>query len=390
MTQGTPPNAPPPARRTPPPALVTTWSGRASWRQRYGALRERAAANSVMWWALQVVEGLAIGLSLALLGVVWLLVVGLTANLEWLGRLGIALIIGGVIVFVRYLAAPITARWIVVVPPRWYYAVEDGQTTFEYLEPGRMIVPWRWNARAVPYVNFNAIQLSVRIENALNSAELPVDLDVALSILFNPVYADESLYETLRDFTRQEQFEALIADSVRDAVYEHLARLRLIGGDPVPLDVKTLEAVIAEELAPYEAYGLALAAERPVTVTVIAPPAARDAYQAIWAQGAQRRSQPEILREIEQIASDLGAPFDEVLQLFFLLQRGMPPRAIRQAQAAVEATPAAPPQPPAEPSGAEQWVAPRAVDDPNYTPDPFALRRERKQQRREAQRSRRA
>ncbi|MCZ2096207.1 MAG: hypothetical protein LC121_08090 [Anaerolineae bacterium] len=396
MTQGSSTPRPDPARRTPPPLLAASWSGRAGWRQRYTALRARASANSVMWWALQVVEGLVIGLGLALLGVVWLLVVGLAANLEWLGRLGIALIIGGVIVFVRYLAAPLTARWIVAVPPRWYYAVEDGQTTFEYLEPGRMIVPWRWNARAVPYVNFNSLQLSVRVENVLDSEELPVALDVALSMLFNPTYADESLYDTLRDYTRQEQFEALLADSVRDIVYEHLARLRLIGGDPVPLDVKTLESVIVEELAPYEAYGLVPAAERPVTVTVIAPPAVRDAYQAIWTQGAQTRSQSEILREIEHVADDLDVPFDEALQLFFLLQRGMPPpRSIRQTQTAAEVTPSAPPQPPAEavpaePPLAEQWVAPRAVDDPDYTPDPFALRRERKQQRRDARRSRRA
>jgi len=183
---------------------------------------------------------------------------------------------------------------------------------------------------------------------------------------------------------------------VRDIVYEHLARLRLIGGDPVPLDVKTLESVIVEELAPYEAYGLVPAAERPVTVTVIAPPAVRDAYQAIWTQGAQTRSQSEILREIEHVADDLDVPFDEALQLFFLLQRGMPPpRSIRQTQTAAEVTPSAPPQPPAEagpaePPLAEQWVAPRAVDDPDYTPDPFALRRERKQQRRDARRSRRA
>lgn len=396
MAQSPSPDLPGPNRRTPPPAFAASWSGRASWRQRYIAVRERAAANSVVWWALQVVEGLVIGLGLVLLGVMWLLVVGLAANLEWLGRLGIALIIAGVIVFVRYLAAPIAARWIVAVPPRWYYAVEDGQTTFEYLEPGRMIVPWRWGARAVPYVNFNSLQLAVRVGNVLDSEELPVALDVALSMLFNPTYADESLYNTLRDYTRQEQFEALLAESVRDIVYEHLARLRLIGGDPVPLDVKTLESVIVEELAPYEAYGLAPAAERPVTVRVIAPPAVRDAYQAIWTQGAQTRSQSEILREIEHVAGDLDVPFDEALQLFFLLQRGAPPpRTARQMQTVAEAAPTGPPHPPAEPPPAEpppaeQWVAPRAVDDPAYTPDPFALRRERKQQRREARRSRRA
>ncbi|NLE50649.1 MAG: hypothetical protein GX613_04525, partial [Chloroflexi bacterium] len=139
------------------------------------------------------------------------------------------------------------------------------------------------------------------------------------------------------------------------------------------------------------------AAERPVTVTVIAPPAVRDAYQAIWTQPVQGRSQSEILREIEHVADDLEVPFDEALQLFFLLQRGMPPpRAIRQTQQAAQAPPAeSPAEPPvepvpAEPAPAAQWVPPRAVDDPNYTPDPFALRRERKRERSAGRRSRRA
>jgi len=179
---------------------------------------------------------------------------------------------------------------------------------------------------------------------------------------------------------------------VRDAVYEHLSRLRLIGGDPVPLDVKTLEAVIVDELAPYEAYGLMPAAERPVTVTVIAPPAVWNAYQAIWTQPVQDRSQAEILREIEHVADDLDVPFDEALQLFFLLQRGMPPRATRPPQPAAQIPAAETAAPTAEsaPAPATQWIPPRAVDDPTYTPDPFALRRERKRERSASRRSRRA
>lgn len=400
MTQGSPANRPRSDLQSTPPVYDARWVGRASWRQRVGVLRERAAANSIMWWALLVVEGLVIGLGLVLLGVIWLLVVGVAADLEWLSRLGIALIVAGMIVFLRYLAAPITARWIVNVPLGWYYVVEDGNTTYEYLEPGRMIVPWRWNARVHPYVDFNTLHLTVRVENVMDSADLPIDLDIALALSFNPTYADESVYETLRGFTHEDQFEALIADTVRDTVYEHLSRLRLIAGDPVPLDVKSLETVIVEGLAEFEAYGIVPAAERPVTVTVIAPPAVREAYQAIWTQSAQGRSETEILRQIEHVASDLDVPFDEALQLYFLLKRGMPPpRSMRETQAAAQVEAGNPAEAPAEPAPeeppSEKWVPPRAVDDPNYAPDPFALRRERKRSResrtsRRSRRSRRA
>mgnify|MGYP000973463188 CR=1 FL=1 len=61
-----------------------------------------------------------------------------------------------------------------------------------------------------------------------------------------------------------EEFEALIADTVRDTVYEHLSRLRLIAGDPVPLDVRSLETVIVEGLGEFEAYGIVPAAEHTV------------------------------------------------------------------------------------------------------------------------------
>lgn len=386
MTHGSPSNRPGSETRTLPPSLMgARWSGRAGWLHRYAMLRDRAGANSLTWWAWMVAQGLAFGLALGLFGLLWYLLVAVGANLLWLGRLGIALIVGGVIVFVRYLAAPLTARWIVSVPPRWYFAVEDGATTYDYLEPGRMIVPWRWNARAVPYVDFNTVEVIERVENVLDSDELPVDLEVSVSLYFNPTYADETHFNTLRQYTRQEQFEALVGESVRDVVYEHLARLRLIGGDPVPLDVKTLESVIEDELAAYEAYGLLPASDRPVTVVVSAPPSVLAAYQALWTAGAQGRSQAEILREIEHVAADLDVPFDEALQLFLLLQRGVAPlRSIRETPAA--GTAPAPAEPTIETAQAtapqEKWVASRAVDDPNYTPDPFAVRRERKRERR--------
>src|SRR5690606_3453607 len=111
-------------------------------------------------------------------------------------------------------------------------------------------------------------------------------------------------------------------------------------------------------------------------------PTRRSSDLAIWTQSVQGRSETEILRQIEHVAGDLEVPFDEALQLYFLLQRGLPPpRSMRETQAAapVEAddTDEVPVEPAPEEPSAEKWVPPRAVDDPNYAPDPFALRRER-------------
>jgi len=69
---------------------------------------------------------------------------------------------------------------------------------------------------------------------------------------------------------------------------------------------------------------------------------------------------------------------------------------MRETQAAAQVEAGNPAEAPAEPAPeeppSEKWVPPRAVDDPNYAPDPFALRRERKRSResRTSRRSRRA
>jgi hypothetical protein len=85
---------------------------------------------------------------------------------------------------------------------------------------------------------------------------------------FNPVQADPRLYARLRAMTTKEEFQRMIAREARDVVRKYLA--------PLPLDEKVsalrhpdlLENMVIEHLERQAAMGLTLASSRPVMVYV--------------------------------------------------------------------------------------------------------------------------
>lgn len=396
---------------------------RSAWNNYFG-LRNRARNNSMSWWALKLVQGFLFGGGIIVFGtLLWTLNEVFDGGV-CLARLGLGVILAGIFVFLRYAAAPITCRWIVTVPENWYYVVEDGDGyTIEYLGTGRMIVPWRWNSRVREYVDFSSVTINEVVEDVLDSDALPVDIGVSVQMSFNPVDADPNLYATLRKLRSQEQFQALIARDVRDIVRKHLNTLASVQGRGLLQNVQSLEAVIADQLEGRAALGLTPATTRPVTVHVRAPQKVKDAYQSLWARAARVREESQTLKDIKDMAADLGVPFDEAFQLFYIMQRGgtPPPSTLRQSRREtdhgiqqpvyivqqapeqnLEMPPLIPQTPVTETIEHDAIVVdehptmktqeheippeiPRIIQDAEQAPDPFDVRRRRKESRRRSE-----
>ncbi|MBN1680252.1 MAG: hypothetical protein JW966_08160 [Anaerolineae bacterium] len=406
----------------PPPAGT---GGPFGW-SNYSSLRRRARFDSMAWWQLKTIQGALLGGGPLVFGLLLWTIAWLTGAESWLRLLGLGIGIVGALVALRYLAAPLTCRWIVSVPENWYAVVEDSDGyTLEYLEPGRMIVPWRWGSVIRRYVDFNSIVVNDLVEDVLDSQSLPVDIDVSLLMAFNPVSADPPMYAALRQMTTPEQFQAMIARDVRDIVRKHLNTLAPVQGQSMLHNVESLETVITEQIAGRAAMGLTPASTRPVTVHVRAPQKVKEAYQSLWARAARVREESQTLMDIKELARDLGLPFNEAFQLFYIMQRGAPPsrRTTRRAQQALDeppvvvfqttaprdidkpveaaALPAAAlpletsePGPPAgeieKPAAADgpsliSDGTSHIIEDPQRAPDPFDLRRQRKSRRRSDQ-----
>lgn len=367
---------------------------------RYGVLRRRARVNSMAWWGLKLVQGLILGGCLIMLGGA-LAVVGLASETGWLSVLGVGCALAGVLLALRGLAAPLIQRWIVSVPENWYYVVEDGDGyTVEYLQPGRMIVPWRASSTIHPYVDFASVVINEVVEDVLDSDALPVDLEVSVLMTFNPTQADPGLFASLRKMTHPDQFRTMLARDLRDIVRKHVTALEPVGGQGLLPNVQTLESVIAEQLEETRSImGLRPAEDRPVTVHVRAPKQVKEAYQSLWARAARVREESQTLLDIKRLAGELGLPFDDAFQLFYIMQRGTSPASSsrRYSRAGVDTQPVVvvhtsdtpPPAPAAqtaehaavspEPDAPPDEAAPpRVIRDAEHAPDPFDLRRQRK------------
>jgi len=124
----------------------------------------------------------------------------------------------------------------------------------------------------------------------------------------------------------------------------------------------------------------------------------KEAYQSLWARSARVREEAQTLLDIKQLARELGLTYEEAFQLFYIMQRGAPParsagRSVRREEPGLpplvvfrSAEPPAPEPPPEETAPEEIPPAPRemprVIDDPLRAPDPFDVRRQRRDQRR--------
>jgi hypothetical protein len=259
----TPPYSPPP-----PPPKGLLGRGRLALRN-YGGLRQQARADSVAWWGYKFVQGLLFGGGPFAIGVLLVALSALLGGVGCLSGMGVVLVAAGLLVLLRYVLAPATCHWIVTVPENKYWVVEDRDGyTLEYLPPGRMIVPWRWNSKVRNYVDFNTVTITGIVDDVLSVGAPRVDVEVSVVMAFNPVEADPEQYALLRAMDSREKFEAMLARDVHGIIRRSLNRLPPGQQQDVLRRPEKLEDMIAEQLERHEALGLFLASGRPVTVAV--------------------------------------------------------------------------------------------------------------------------
>jgi hypothetical protein len=237
--------------------------------KQYRDLRRQARANSMSWWMVKAVQGIIMGCFPFVLGIMLVVVYTLVGGSVWLSMAGMGMVLGGLAIIGWYVAAPATCKWIVTVPENRYWVVEDGNGhTAEYLPPGRLIVPFRMNSRVHDYVDFHTIIVRELYEDVLRGSGRKVDLEVNVVLAFNPTEADPRLYARLRTLTRREQFEDLVANTIRDSVSRYFTRLSPEFWHSALRDPKILEEQITDQLVELESMGLLLASSQPVTVFV--------------------------------------------------------------------------------------------------------------------------
>lgn len=361
---------------TPPytaPTAPSRGRGGTAW-QRYRGLRKRARADSMSWWAMKALQGLLIGGVPLALGIALIVADRLTSAASLSSWIGFALLLTGLLIILRYALAPATCKWIVSVPENRFCVIEDTEGyTSEYLEPGRWIVTWRWNAKVRDYVDFNAVTTTTPITNVLGGNGPAVDMDVTVVMAFNPAEAEAHTYAQLRQMTTRAQFETVIAQDVRDIVHKYF---RLLTPDQQRSALRSLHALeeyLTEQLGHYRTLGLSLASSRPVMVHTHNPPAALAPYPAPvydpWVHpnpytqpDGYYAAPPLVARPYTPLPPDPG-----------LTQRPIDPPAAEPAPPpAVDAPKPAPPEP------APPAADPPPLKDADHVHDPLTLRRRRR------------
>lgn len=265
----TPPVSPPlPPRRGVFARLKQAW-------RVYRGLDQRARADSMVWWGVRFIQGLAFGGGLFLVGVLTVTAAALFGHSTCVTGIGIALMLIGLVTLLYYAAAPVTCRWIVAVPENHYWVVEDANgLTIAFLPPGRRAVPWQRAIRVQDYADFRWFKVSQVIENVLPGGGSPIDLEIVAVINFNPAEADPEQYGPLREFVSREQFEVTFTHEIQGIVRYHLSHLSLAEQQQLIRSPRQVETLIAQELAIYSDMGLTLASSRPVSVFVrgVLPP----------------------------------------------------------------------------------------------------------------------
>lgn len=264
----TPPYKPP----QPPPPKGVYGRSKQAWRT-YRGLDQRARADSMVWWGFKFLQGLVFGGGLFLIGVLSVILSALLGSTTCLSGAGITMLLIGIVILLYYAAAPVTCKWMVVVPDNHYWVVEDiNGLTIHYVPPGKRVVPWQRSIKVCDYVDFRWFTVNQVIKNALQIGGVPVTLEIAVVVNFDPTAAHTDQYGTLRELATREQFEAMFAREVQGIVRYALSHSSSAGQQALVRNPQQLEDAITQELAGYSDMGLTLASSRPVSVFVHGAP----------------------------------------------------------------------------------------------------------------------
>lgn len=254
-------------------------TGFARWQQYYQNLRQKARANSMSWWLMKALQGILFGGPLLALGTS-LLILNAVSLHDGLGvpLLSLFLILVGLRYIIYYGLAPWLQKWIVTVPDKHYHLIIQRGKPIEYLPPGPLHVPFRFNSQIVEYVDFQSVHAKDVYEDILQGHGPPITLEVGVMMAFNPVEADPRHYEQLRSMNRAEQFRRVIADTTYEALMLYLEQFEARHWPRALMNQAELTRYLTESMWSLAVLGLTPAGGQPVTVFVqdhSAPPQVR-------------------------------------------------------------------------------------------------------------------
>ncbi len=176
-----------------------------------------------------------------------------------------------------------------------------------------------------------------------------------MTLRFNPLEADPDNYATLRRMRTPEPFQNIVARDLRDLIHHYLSAITPTETSRFKLDdVELLETVILDTLDSYAPLGMFPAANRPVSVRMIASRQSKEAQQVLLARAVRMREQAQTIGDIKRMAQELGIPFEDAFQLLYLLQYGAPAQPTSRTRRV--------PEPPTQPVVILRQVAPGDVD----------------------------
>lgn len=253
-----------PAPLPPPP------TGLAKWMKRYRDMRQRAEASSMWWWALKLFFGAVVGLPLIIMGIAILIANRLFLDSSVVIALfGSLFLVGGIGYLGYYALAPLLQKWVVNVPDKHYFVVvQNGIHPVEYLPAGLWHVPFRFNARVIPYVDFAFVHVKDTYLNLFQGAGPRYDLEIGVMLAFNPVYADPRNYRRLMTMRKPADFRRDVLRVVYDALWQYLGPFSLLDWKESLEQRPSLTYYLADALRDLAGLGLTPGNSQPVTVFV--------------------------------------------------------------------------------------------------------------------------
>lgn len=291
------------------------------------AMRARAMTSSAAWWSYKARQGLLSGGMIASVGLVGLVAAALSDGMICLTGAGLGLIAVGLGVIAWYALAPLTCKWVVVVPKGQFWYVEDARShkTLAFLGPGTMDIARKVNTALGVYVSFDEIRVRNIVRDVLDTRDLPVDIEVAASLKFDPTTAQGDRYDQLRQLINPTQFQIIIWEEIDGAVRDHMNRLDAVQDSSLQAQIKALTQVVSGRLARLAPMGLV--PNRPVLVHIRAPQEVKDRVRSMWGGSADS----PMIAEIKALARELNMSYDEAVRTYYFLKHGTepPPAAYR-------------------------------------------------------------
>ncbi len=211
---------------------------------------------------------------------------------------------------------PFVPIWMVNVPDGEVWMILDSTDHFErFVESG--VHPIRPVQNFLKHEGKGMVAIPIKLEQIVTSDHFPYDVTCSITVVFNPMNAEKSMWKSLR-YMSKEAIRVGIEGDVTDIVKRHMYQFGRQEVDPLLL-IDTIQEAVRDAVAMRSKLGVALTPGNAIKISLDPPKEVMDSRRELWQEESRAKARVLHLVEMVKASKEHNVEVSDLGRLHFLL-----------------------------------------------------------------------